>query len=145
MTGTSLTNQALNLKELERRSKVDVTLEKCFTKNANYKPKIDIRDIPMEKVEKEDYDWIIIETGVDEVSNLDLRKSESDTMSVRAMCESVDKLLKFAPMFSRLKQGVKVILPKQIAGFDCKKRMAWGEKNQHHHGEESECNVPKQV
>ena len=99
----------------------------------------------MEKVEKEDYDWIIIETGVDEVSNLDLRKSESDTMSVRAMCESVDKLLKFAPMFSRLKQGVKVILLKQIPGFDCKKRMAWGEKNQHHHGEESECNVPKQV
>ena len=73
MTGTSLTNQALNLKELERRSKVDVTLEKCFTISSKT-PKIDIRDIAMEKVEKEDYDWIIIETGVDEVSNLDLRK-----------------------------------------------------------------------
>ena len=56
MIGTSLTNQAINLKELERRSKVDVTLEKCFTissNNANYKPGINIRDIAMEKVEKE--------------------------------------------------------------------------------------------
>ena len=104
-----------------------MTLEKCFTissKNASYKPKIVIRDIAMEKVEKEDCDGIIIETRVNEVSNLDLRKSESDTM--RAICESVDELLKIAPMFSRLKQGVKVILLKQIPGFDHKKRMAWG-------------------
>ena len=55
MTGTSLTNQALRLKELERRSKVDVMLEKCFTissNNAVYKPKINIRVVAMEKVNK---------------------------------------------------------------------------------------------
>ena len=110
MIGTSLTNQAINLKELEKRSKVDVTLEKCFTissNNASYKPKMNIRDVAMEKVEQEEFDWIIIETGCNEVSNLDLRKSESDTM--RAICESVDELLKIAQKFSRLQQGVKVI------------------------------------
>ena len=32
----------------------------------------------MEKVEQEEFDWIIIETGCNEVSNLDLRKSESE-------------------------------------------------------------------
>ena len=57
---------------------------------------------------------------------LGLGKVKSETM--RAICESVDELLKIAQKFSRLQQGVKVILLKQIPRFDCKKRMAWGDR-----------------
>ena len=41
----------------------------------------------MQKDEKEEFNWIIIQTGVNEVSNW---KSESDTM--RAIYENVDEL-----------------------------------------------------
>ena len=47
---------------------------------------------------------------------------------MRVICESVDRLLKLAQNFSRLQQGVKVIMLKQIPLFDCKKRMAWGDR-----------------
>ena len=65
MIGTSLTNQALDLEDLEKRSKVDVTLEKCFDISSNdvsYKPKINIyiRNVAMQKDEKEEFNWIII-------------------------------------------------------------------------------------
>ena len=45
MISTSLTNQALDLEDLEKRSKVDVMLEKCFaisSDDASYKSKINI-------------------------------------------------------------------------------------------------------
>ena len=45
MISTSLTNQALDLEDLEKRSKVDVMLEKCFaisSNDASYRPKINI-------------------------------------------------------------------------------------------------------
>ena len=45
LISTSLTNQALDLEDLEKRSKVDVMLEKCFaisSNDASYKPKINI-------------------------------------------------------------------------------------------------------
>ena len=37
-----------------------------------------MKDVALDRVKNEEFDWIVIEVGANEFSNLDLRKSESE-------------------------------------------------------------------
>ena len=124
--GTSITNQALDLKELERRTGVEVKLDKCFTistKHATYKPDCNVKDVALERARRQEFDWIVIEVGVNEVSNLNLRKSESENDQI--IEDSVKELIAIAEKLTKMQPGVKVVLLKQVERFDSAQKNGW--------------------
>ena len=126
IVGTSIMNQTLQVKQLEKRTFVEVALEKCFTiskRNATYKPNRNVKDVALERVKTEEFDWVVIECGINDISNLDPRKSESETL--KTIEESVDELIEISVKMTRIQPGLRVVLLKQIERFDSRKKDAW--------------------
>ena len=126
IVGTSITNQALDLKQLKKRTAMEIKLEKCFTisqKNSSYKPDRNVKDVALDRIKHEEFDWVIIEVGANEVTNLDLGKSESENN--RSIQESVKELIEIAQKITKIQPGVKVVLLKQLQRFDSAKRDGW--------------------
>ena len=129
LVGTSITAQSLNLDKLQKNTKKKVKVVKCYTitkEKAMFMPDLNIEDVAIEIIKEEEFDWIIVEVGVNEISNMDTRKSNEE--NVKEVTELVIKLMDQARKMINVQPGVKVVLLKQIERFDSKEKKIWRDK-----------------
>ena len=50
-----------------------------------------VKDVALDRVKNEEFDWIVIEVGTNEVSYLDLRKMKVKQWKHPRQCERIDK------------------------------------------------------
>ena len=117
--GTSLSNQHLDAQKVSLKTNVKVKKVKAYTivsKDGKYNPKLNVEDVVKQELEKKAYDVVIIETGVNEVSNLDLRKSS--LLLQQEMKMKMEKLHLMTVQWTMLYPGLRVVLLERVKRID---------------------------
>ena len=123
--GTSITDQSLNKKKLEECTGKYIKIKKCFTiskEHAKIRPELNIEDVASKEIKKE-VDFVIIEVGVNEVSNLNSKQKYNEKKLV--VKEMVNKLMEQARKITEVKPVVKVVLLKQTERNDSLEKKIW--------------------
>ena len=121
--GTSLSCQHLNIEKLALKTNTDIKKVKAFTivkKDGKYNPELNIENVVTNELEKKQYDVVVVEVGVNEVSNLDTNLDPS--LLSQEMIKKMDKLLLLATQWTVKSPGLKVVLLERMERIDSDRR-----------------------
>ena len=121
--GTSLSDQHLDAKKLSVKTNTNVKKIKAFTivaEDGKYKPEMNVEDVANKELEINTYKVVVIEVGVNEVSNLDLRKAPH--LLKQEMKKKMEKLHLMAVKMTMKFQGMRVVLLERVARIDSDQR-----------------------
>ena len=121
--GTSLSNEHLDERKASLKTNTNVKKAKAFTvvrKDGKYNPDLNVEDVAKKELEEKPYDVVVVEVGVNEVSNLDLRKNPH--LLRTEMKEKIEKLHLLAVQWTEKYPGMKVVLLEMIERIDSDKR-----------------------
>ena len=121
--GTSLSDQHLDAKKLSMKTNTNVKKVKAFTifaEDGKYNPEKNVEDVANKELEKKAYDVVVIEVGVNEVSNLDLRKAP--LLLKQEMNKKMERLHLMSVQMTMKYQGLRVVLVERVERIDSDQR-----------------------
>ena len=110
--GTSISNQSIDTVEIGKKTKTDITKEKMFTiiGDGKIKPHLNLQDQARSLVEKQGYSFVIIECGVNDISNA---PAEHPKVILEEKLDSLREVV-----VDMKKPGMQVILVKPVQRID---------------------------
>ena len=116
--GTSLSSQHLIKAQVDKECKCNVTVLKCYTitrKDGEYRPELNIEDLLPIKLKQKHFDLCIIETGVNEISNMKYDRFTKKNIYL--------KMKKLFDIVISLDQNIKFIILNRTPRSDCSLKM----------------------
>ena len=110
--GTSISDQSIDTMEIGKITKTDITKEKMFTiiGDGKIKPHLNLQDQARSLVEKQGYSFVIIECGVNDISNA---PAENPKVILEEKLDSLRELV-----VDMKKPGMQIILVKPVQRID---------------------------
>ena len=121
--GTSLSDQHLDAKKLSLKTNTNVKKVSAFTivaEDGKYKAEKNVEEVASEELEKNNHQVVVIEVGVNEVSDLDIRKAPH--LLKQEMNEKMEKLHLLAVKMTMKYKGLKVVLVERVERIDSDQR-----------------------
>ena len=121
--GTSLSDQHLDVNMLSLKTNTEVKKVKAFTivsVDGKYDPKKNVEDVANEELDKKTFDIVVVEVGVNEVSNLNLRMAPH--LLQQEMKEKMEKLHLLAVQWTMQYPELRVVLLERVERIDSDRR-----------------------
>ena len=116
--GTSISDQSTDTVKVGRENKIEITKAKIFTilGDGKIKPHLNLKDKAKSLVEDQGYRYIIIETGVNDITNIPAKMAKS------VLEEKIQVLKSVVQSLSR--PGMEIILVKPVLRIDSEQKEA---------------------
>ena len=124
VVGTSLTNQSLNVNTVEKETGVKIKMVRCYTvkeEDGQFKADENVERLLEDSISKFKPDIVTVESLVNEITNLDDRKSEDEL--VKEIKGKVQPLMKLLKREADAKPNLKIVMIKPLKRIDNEKKL----------------------